>query len=69
MHEYLKRQLLAADAILALRPDGVMETTVLHDDDCGVYKGHECNCDPDITFTTNGHSYSILKDGSLKKNN
>jgi hypothetical protein len=32
-------------------PLGVSMVNVYHDDWCDIYKGLECSCEPDITFT------------------
>lgn len=40
------------------RTAGYHQVTIWHDDDCGIFVGQRCNCDPDITlkFSLDGHA-------------
>jgi len=40
------------------RTAGYHQLTVWHDDNCGIFAGKRCNCDPDIRlrFSLDGHT-------------
>ena len=51
MHNYLKKlQRLQLEGKVPIEQGKSYDTKVAHDDWCNVYKGGECNCDPDISF-------------------
>jgi hypothetical protein len=64
MHEYLRRINLALER--GEMPDGTSaECSVIHSAECVVYKGGECNCDPEICMTSDdGRRRRIQRDGS-----
>jgi len=64
MHEYMRRLNKAiSDAIID--KGSVAQAIVEHDNYCGIYKGAECNCDPDITIHTDKGDVSVLQDGTV----
>lgn len=52
VHNYLKKLAqMEQRGQVKVGPAGSLNNmTVRHDDWCGVYKGEECNCDPNIEF-------------------
>ena len=69
MHEYMRR-LQAAMAFGSLDAGSVAHAFVAHDDGkkkrCGIYRGKECDCDPEISIKTDKGVVTVLKDGSLR---
>jgi hypothetical protein len=43
--------------VLYPRTAGYHQITVYHDDECGIFEGRRCDCDPDIKlrFSLDGH--------------
>jgi hypothetical protein len=69
MHEYEKR-LEKAIALGIIDKGSVAHATIAHDDDCNIYNGYECDCNPDITIHTTDGPVSVQRDGTLRgKNN
>jgi hypothetical protein len=59
-HNYLAkiRRMWVAGALP--RTAGYHQITVYHDDDCGIFTGKRCDCDPDIKlrFSLSGHAHN-----------
>lgn len=67
-HNYLKR-------VAELGEEGLLENAVFinvgHDAYCGVFGGHHCNCDPEITVVRAGFNPAELPDNireAMQKN-
>ena len=65
MHEYLKR-INKALANGVLDAGSVAHAKVAHDNDCGIYKGDECHCDPEITIETDKGKLKVTRAGILE---
>lgn len=64
MHNYLKKlQRLQLEGKVPIEPGKSYDTKVAHDDWCNVYRGGECNCDPEISFIeiTEQNAEKVLK--------
>ena len=65
MHNYKKRLNTALD--LGIIDAGtVNHAFICHDSWCGVYSGHECNCNPDITIQTPTGRMKVNSDGTVQ---
>jgi hypothetical protein len=48
-HNYVKKQMaMLAEGLLQVRPGEAQNVEVAHDDDCAIFRGGYCGCDPDI---------------------
>jgi len=66
MQEYLKRIQKATERGV-FGAGEVHDLAAAHDDWCGIHKGHECDCDPDISFRRDGKRIRIRADGSASE--
>ena len=64
MHEYMRRLSIALQNG-AIDQGSAALAQIAHDDDCAFWTGGICNCDPDITITTQQGDVRVLADGSL----
>ena len=64
MHNYIKKlQRLQLEGKVPIAQGKSYDTKIAHDDWCLVYKGGECNCDPEISFVeiTERNAEPVLK--------
>ena len=66
MHEYIKR-IQKAQARGLFGAGEALGMSVAHDDCCGIYRGRECDCNPEISFRRGGKRVRILADGSAEE--
>lgn len=63
--EYVRRLMLAEPSMMAL-PGSISMVKIEHDDDCAIFSGGICACDPNITSRTeDGRVLRILSDGRV----
>lgn len=63
MPNYLQR---LADAAASFEKGQAYYIEVMHDADCGIYKGKPCGCACDITVSrSDGRKFSLCADGTL----
>ncbi len=43
-----KIKVLIRKGVLRAEPGSIQSIEVAHDDDCGIFNGGLCNCDPDV---------------------
>lgn len=68
MHEYMKR-MNPAMMVELIGKGKVARLDIGHDDYCGVFKGQECNCDPEVIINTWQGKVQVFSDGSIKRLN
>lgn len=49
---YIKQILAAYQSEPSIKTPGVKMVHVYHDDDCGIFKGKPCDCNPDVVVET-----------------
>ncbi len=64
-HEYLRRILLG-HAHGLFEAASVCHLVIAHDEDCGIYRGGLCDCDPTITLQARGRHLELLADGTVR---
>jgi len=47
-------KVLAAIQVHGIAPGAVQVVHILHDDDCRIFSGRPCTCDPDVRIVTRG---------------
>lgn len=65
MDEYMKR-INKALANGVLDTGSLVHAFIAHDANCGIYKGKECHCDPEITIETDKGKLRVTSDGILE---
>lgn len=65
MHEYMRRINRALENWV-IDPGSVCHANIGHDLSCNIYRGDECNCDPEITIPTNKGLVRITRDGIIE---
>jgi len=66
MHTYIQR-IEKARARGLLPAEGLVNVSVAHDPSCGIYRGRECDCNPEIILLRGGRRMRILADGSTEE--
>ena len=65
MHEHMRR-LNKALKNCVIDVGSTYFANVAHDLHCNIYRGGECNCDPEITIPTNKGLVRITRDGIVE---
>ena len=63
--DYMQRLTLGVTTAKEKLPKAVLITEVAHDSWCGINKGNNCTCTPDITIRLDSRTFEIDEEGVL----